>query len=132
MGIESYLIADSVVGVIAQRLVRRLCPKCRKARYATEEEKRTMGIRPETPNVVLYDPVGCTYCNKGYKGRIGVYEIMEITPRLKKIISNREDSDVLKQAALEEGMSTLRMSAARTALQGVTSYAEMLRVSFES
>lgn len=132
MGVESYLIADSVVGVIAQRLVRRLCPKCRKARYATEEEKRTMGIRPETPNVVLYDPVGCNSCNRGYKGRIGVYEIMEITPRLKRIISNREDSDVLKQAALEEGMSTLRMSAARTALQGITSYSEMLRVSFES
>ena len=132
MGVESYLIADSVVGVIAQRLVRRLCPKCRQARYATEEEKRTMGIRPETPNVVLYDPVGCSSCNRGYKGRIGVYEIMEITPRLKKIISNREDSDVLKQAALEEGMSTLRMSAARTALQGITSYSEMLRVSFES
>ncbi len=132
MGVESYLIADSVVGVIAQRLVRRLCPKCRQARYATEEEKRTMGIRPDTPNVVLYEPVGCMYCNRGYKGRIGVYEIMEITPRLKKIISNREDSDVLKQAALEEGMSTLRMSAARTALQGITSYSEMLRVSFES
>ena len=132
MGVESYLIADSVVGVIAQRLVRRLCPKCRQARYATEEEKRTMGIRPDTPNVVLYEPVGCMYCNRGYKGRIGVYEIMEITPRLKKIISTREDSDVLKQAALEEGMSTLRMSAARTALQGITSYSEMLRVSFES
>ena len=132
MGVESYLIADSVVGVIAQRLVRRLCPKCRQARYATEEEKRTMGIRPETPNVVLYDPVGCTYCNKGYKGRIGVYEIMEITPRLKKIISNKEDSEILKQAALEEGMSTLRMSAARTVLEGVTSFSEMLRVSFES
>ena len=132
MGVESYLIADSVVGVIAQRLVRRLCPKCKKARYATEEEKRSMGIRPETPNVVLYDPIGCNSCNRGYKGRIGVYEIMEITPRLKKIISNREDSDVLKQAALEEGMSTLRMSAARTALQGITSYSEMLRVSFES
>jgi type IV pilus assembly protein PilB len=57
---------------------------------------------------------------------------MEITPRLKKIISNKEDSDVLKQAALEEGMSTLRMSAARTALQGITSYSEMLRVSFET
>lgn len=132
MGVESYLIADSVVGVIAQRLVRRLCPKCKKARYATEEEKRSMGIRPETPNVVLYDPIGCNSCNKGYKGRIGVYEIMEITPRLKKIISNKEDSDVLKQAALEEGMSTLRMSAARTALQGITSYSEMLRVSFET
>ena len=131
MGVESYLIADSVVGVIAQRLVRRLCPKCKKERLATEEEKETMGIPAGAGDVVLYDPVGCTNCNKGYKGRIGVYEIMEISPRLKKIISHKEDSEVLKKAALEEGMSTLRMSSVRCCLQGITSYSEMLRVSFE-
>ncbi len=131
MGVESYLIADSVVGVIAQRLVRRLCPKCKKQRLATEEEKQTMGIPSGAGDVVLFDPVGCTSCNKGYKGRIGVYEIMEISPRLKKIISKKEDSEVLKKAALEEGMSTLRMSAVRCCLQGITSFSEMLRVSFE-
>ena len=90
-----------------------------------------MGIPANAGNVVLYDPVGCQNCNRGYKGRIGVYEIMEITPRLKKIISHKEDSDVLKKAALEEGMSTLRMSSVRCCLQGITSYSEMLRVSFE-
>ena len=131
MGVESYLIADSVVGVIAQRLVRRLCPKCKKERLATEEEKETMGIPAGAGDVILYDPVGCTNCNKGYKGRIGVYEIMEISPRLQKIISHKEDSEVLKKAALEEGMSTLRMSSVRCCLQGITSYSEMLRVSFE-
>ena len=131
MGVESYLIADSVVGVIAQRLVRRLCPKCKKERLATEEEKETMGIPAGAGDVILYDPVGCQSCNRGYKGRIGVYEIMEISPRLKKIISRKEDSDVLKKAALEEGMSTLRMSSVRCALQGITSFSEMLRVSFE-
>ncbi len=131
MGVESYLIADSVVGVIAQRLVRRLCPKCKKERLATREEREAMHVPANAGDVFLYDPVGCISCNKGYKGRIGVYEIMEITPRLKKIISKKEDSEVLKQAALEEGMSTLRMSAARCALQGITSYSEMLRVSFE-
>ena len=131
MGVESYLIADSVVGVIAQRLVRRLCPKCKRERLATEEEKETMGIPAGAGDVILYDPVGCQSCPRGYKGRIGVYEIMEITPRLKKIISRKEDSEVLKKAALEEGMSTLRMSSVRCCLQGITSFSEMLRVSFE-
>lgn len=131
MGVESYLIADSVVGVIAQRLVRRLCPKCKRQRPVTAEERKEMHISASEGEVLIYEPVGCVSCNKGYKGRIGVYEIMEISPRLKKIISNREDSEILKQAALEEGMSTLRMSAARCVRQGITSYSEMLRVSFE-
>ncbi len=131
MGIESYLIADSVVGVIAQRLVRRLCPKCKRERLANAEERREMHVPDSAGEVKIFEPVGCPSCNKGYKGRIGVYEIMEISPRLKKIISNREDSEILKAAALEEGMSTLRMSAARCVMQGITSYPEMLRVSFE-
>ncbi len=130
MGVESYLIADSVVGVIAQRLVRRLCPKCKKERPITTEERIALHV-PEGKEVTIFDPVGCPSCNRGYKGRIGVYEIMEISPRLKRIIARREDSDKLKEAALEEGMSTLRMSAARCCLNGITSYNEVLRVSFE-
>ena len=82
-------------------------------------------------DVVLYDPIGCPLCNKGYKGRIGVYEIMEMTPKLKKIVARKEDTDILKQVSVEEGMSTLRMSAVRCALQGITSFSEVLRVSFE-
>lgn len=131
MGVESYLIADSVVGVIAQRLVRRLCPKCKRERLATAEEREALHVPADQKDVTIFEPVGCQSCNKGYKGRIGVYEIMEITPTLKRIISRREDSDKLKEAALQEGMSTLRMSAARCCLNGITSFSEVLRVSFE-
>ncbi len=131
MGIESYLIADSVIGVIAQRLVRRLCPSCKQPRIATEQEKEIMGVNP-AEEVTMYKPCGCPQCDHtGYKGRIGVYEIMTVTPELKKIISNRGGADKIKEQALKEGMNTLHMSATEYVLEGMTSYEEMLRVSFD-
>lgn len=132
MGVESYLIADSVIGVIAQRLVRRLCPVCKKPRPATEDEKKFMGV-DENKDVTIYEPCGCSKCdNVGYKGRIGVYEIMRMTPALKKIISARQGADILKDKAIEEGMRTLRMSGSEYVLEGITSYAEAVRISFDS
>ena len=132
MGIDSYLLADSMVGVIAQRLVRRLCPACRKARFATAEEKQILS-RSQAEAVTVYEPVGCGRCNNmGYKGRIGVYEIMDISPKLKSIISRRGDADDIKTQALKEGMYTLRMSAVELVLDGTTSYSEMMKISFES
>lgn len=132
MGIESYLIADSVIGVIAQRLVRRLCPNCKRPRLATPDEKELMSCNPEE-DVTIYEPCGCSKCeNTGYKGRIGVYEIMRITPKLKTIISKRLGADAIKEQALQEGMYTLRMSATEYVLDGTTSYDEMIKVSFDS
>ena len=132
MGVESYLIADSVIGVIAQRLVRRLCPVCKKPRPATADEKKFMGV-DENKDVTIYEPCGCSKCdNVGYKGRIGVYEIMRMTPSLKKIISARQGADILKEKAIEEGMRTLRMSGSEYVLEGITSYAEAVRISFDS
>lgn len=132
MGIESYLIADSVIGVIAQRLVRRLCPLCKKPRPATDQEKEFMGV-DVNEDITIYDPCGCAKCeNTGYKGRIGVYEIMKMTPTLKKIISRREGADVLKDKAIEEGMRTLRMSGSGYVLDGTTSFTEVVRISFDS
>lgn len=132
MGVESYLIADSVVGIIAQRLVRRLCNDCKKEYEATAEEKELLGCSTAEP-LKLYKPCGCDKCdNTGYKGRIGVYEIMEITPRLKRVIAHNEDADKIKNVALEEGMKTLRMRAAEYVIDGTTSVTEMLKVSFDS
>ena len=131
MGIDSYLIADSMVGVIAQRLVRRLCPACRRKRLATEEEKMILK-RSEAEKIEIYEPVGCGRCdNTGYRGRIGVYEIMEVTPKLKTIISKGGDAEDIKNQALKEGMYTLRMSATELVLDGTTSYSEMMKVSFD-
>lgn len=131
MGIEPYLIADSTVGVIAQRLVRRLCPECKRLKKADAEELALLMFTPDA-NVTIYEPCGCPRCEgTGFKGRIGVYEIMEVTQPLKTIISKGGSAEDIKKKALEEGMSTLRMSATRYVLEGITSVQEMMRVSFD-
>jgi type IV pilus assembly protein PilB len=132
MGVESYLLADSMIGVIAQRLVRRLCPHCKKEHIATEEEKRMMGMEL-TEDFTIYEPVGCERCDQtGYSGRIGIYEIMTITPRLRNLIAQNVTADELKVAAQAEGMHTLRESASRLVQEGTTSYREMLHSTFEN
>ena len=132
MGIESYLLADSMVGVIAQRLVRRLCPHCKKPYEADEDEKKLLGVNPEE-SVTIYKPCGCERCSGiGYKGRIGVYEIMTITPAIRRVISKRGSAEEIKDVALSEGMHTLRMSASRMVMEGITSFSEMIKVSFDN
>jgi type IV pilus assembly protein PilB len=132
MGIESYLLADSMIGVIAQRLVRRLCPYCKKEHVTTADEKKQMGL-DLTKDFTIYEPVGCERCDQtGYNGRIGIYEIMTITPRLKNMIAKNVTADELKEAAQAEGMHTLRESAVRLVMEGTTSYREMLRTTFEN
>ena len=130
MGIEPYLIADSLVGIIAQRLVRRLCD-CKKPRLATVEEKTELDVDP-AEDIVVYEPCGCKYCdNTGYKGRIGIYEIMTITPKIKSMISKGNSADEIKEVAITEGMSTLKASAAKCVLDGTTSVSEMVKVTYE-
>lgn len=132
MGIESYLLADSLVGIIAQRLVRRLCPNCKKEHYATEEEKKVMNI-DENGDILIYEAAGCEKCdNTGYTGRIGIYEILTVTQNIKKLISRRATADEVACAAQTEGMHTLRQSATKLVLEGTTSYKEMLRTTFEN
>ncbi len=131
MGIEPYLIADSTIGVIAQRLVRRLCPECKRKKKADAEELELLQMEPDA-DVTVYEPCGCPRCDgTGFKGRIGVYEIMEVSQPLKSIISKGGTAEDIKNKALEEGMSTLRMSATKYVLEGITSVQEMMRVSFD-
>lgn len=131
MGIEPYLIADSVIGVIAQRLVRRLCPECKEEVIANEEELELLGL-PSDSVTKIYKHRGCSKCgNTGFKGRIGVYEIMEMSQDLKHIVAKNGDAEDIKKKALEEGMLTLRMSATELVLDGTTSIEEMIKVSFD-
>lgn len=132
MGMESYLIGDALVGVIAQRLVRRLCPECKRLVYATEDEKRLLGVT--TPgDLPIYEPVGCEACgNTGYHGRIGVYEIMPVTNDLRIKIAAGARADEIKEQAVSEGMSILSVSAAKLCVQGVTSFKEALKIAYES
>lgn len=132
MGIEGYLLADSLVGIIAQRLVRKLCPHCKKPHPVTEMERRLIGLKPDVDREI-YEPVGCDRCDRtGYTGRIGIYEIMKITPALKELITRNASVTELKEAAMREGMHTLKQSAGILVLKGVTSVAEMLRTTFEN
>ena len=131
MGIERYLIADSMVGVIAQRLVRKLCPHCRRARMATKEELRLLKQSPEAQTEV-YEPGGCNFCNNtGYFGRIGVFEIMEVDDTIRQLITENASTEELSRAAKAAGMHTLRENAIRYVLDGTTSIEEMLKASYE-
>jgi type IV pilus assembly protein PilB len=133
MGVESYLLADSIVGVIAQRLVRKLCPHCKKPREATENEKMLLGVDPAEP-LTIYEPGGCPMCAEtGFHGRTAVFEIMEITSELKRLISAQAPTEEIKKTAIEKcGMVTLRTAATKLVIQGVTTIPEMLKVSFEN
>ena len=131
MGVESYLIGDSVVGIIAQRLVRKLCPKCRKAREATDQEKKLLMVPASMPQTV-YEPVGCEDCGGiGYRGRTAIYEIMPVTAKLRNRIHDKVTADELQEIAVSEGMSTLRMAAAKKVKEGITSCAEMIKVAYD-
>lgn len=133
MGIEPYMIADATVGIIAQRLVRRICPKCRVAHEMTERDKQRLRLAGDS-KPIIYEPKigGCAYCNgTGYRGRIGVYEVMPITGILRDIISSGAGADEIQKTALKEGMTTLRLGAAKLVLKGVTSITEVERIAME-
>lgn len=134
MGVENYLIADSVVGVIAQRLVRRVCPTCGVVHEASPADMKTLGFKDLNRKIMLRYPghKECVRCGgTGYYGRIGIYEIMPITADLRQAITRGESADQLEAIALRHGMKTLRMSAVEYALKGITTVEEVRRVAFE-
>ena len=129
MGIESYIAGDAVVGVIAQRLVRRLCTTCKQPRLVEDEERVQLGIPADEEDVIIYEPQGCPLCNDtGYAGRIGVYEMMPVSRELQAVIASGATADVIEKQALKEGMLTLKMGAAKHVLDGITSIAEMNKI----
>ena len=131
MGIEPYVVGDALVGVIAQRLVRRLC-KCKQGRYAEDNEKKLLGI-PENEEFGVYEPVGCPLCNDtGFVGRIGVYEIMPVSRSLQAVIARGATADKIEEQALKEGMLTLKLAAGNLVKQGITSISEMKKIVYEA
>ena len=133
MGIEPYVAGDALVGVIAQRLVRRLCGSCKQARLAEPDEKTILGVDEDEEDVVIYEPAGCPLCGEtGYAGRIGVYEMMPVSKALQAVIAKGSTADVIEKQALSEGMLTLKMGAAKHVLNGITSLAEMKKITYET
>jgi type IV pilus assembly protein PilB len=130
MGVASYLISSSMVAVVAQRLLRRLCPIC-KAEYALPANlAREYGL-PE--GIPVYSAVGCDECrNTGYKGRVAIVEIMEVNERIKSLVNENAPVPTIRQAAMEGGMHLLVQSALRNVMTGVTSVEEMLALTVHS
>jgi type IV pilus assembly protein PilB len=132
MGIEPYTAGDALVGVIAQRLVRRLCT-CKQPRYAEDYEKRLLGVGDSEEDVVIYEPNGCPICNDtGYSGRIGVYEMMPVSRSLQQVIARNAPANEIEEQALNEGMSTLKLSVSKHVLSGITSMSEMRKIVYEA
>lgn len=131
MGIEPYVAGDALVGVIAQRLVRRLCNSCKQARLADDDEKVVLGVQDMDDDVVVYEAIGCPLCGEtGYAGRIGVYEMMPVSKELQAIIARGSTADVIEKQALKEGMLTLKMGAAKHVLNGITTLNEMKKITY--
>jgi len=129
MGIEPFLVASSLVAILAQRLVRKLCPHCKETYTPTADELRDIGVRVEDLRLPMYRAVGCKECNmKGYAGRIGIYELLMVTDAMRAAVTRRLDAVQLKKLAVSEGMKTLREDGIAKALAGVTTIDEVLRV----
>ncbi|MDU5080051.1 type II secretion system protein GspE [Tissierella sp. P1] len=129
MGIESYLVSSAIIGVVSQRLIKLLCPKCKTSYEAGYLEKKILGME-EKDKLILNKAVGCSFCNNGYKGRRAVHELMPINESIRQLIDKGANIDELRTQAIKDGMHTLLESAASLAIRGDTSYDEVLRVGF--
>lgn len=128
MGIEPFLVASTVEGIMAQRLVRRLCPSCKEAYTPKPEDVPRDFPWHKLEGRPLYRPIGCRTCrNLGYSGRFGIYELLATTEKVRQLAHDRKSSFEIKQAAIESGMLTLRDDAFRKAMDGDTSIDEVLR-----
>lgn len=130
MGVEPYLLSSTIVGVLAQRLVRRICPDCKELYEPTERELQSIGIDKATlAQGHLFHGKGCPACfGSGYKGRHGVYELMDVNNQIKKQIVKSPDAVELRHIALESGMTSLLTHGSTLVRQGITTVAEVLRV----
>ncbi|MBI5098225.1 MAG: type II secretion system ATPase GspE [Nitrospirae bacterium] len=127
MGIEPFLAASSLVCVLAQRLVRVICPHCRESYTPSKQETDYLGVDPLP--AILYRGKGCEKClGKGYLGRTGIYEFLEITPEVRTMISERKDAQAIRTSAIRSGFKTLQRNAIDKILKGITTIEEVLRV----
>ncbi|MEE2672192.1 MAG: type II secretion system ATPase GspE [Myxococcota bacterium] len=132
MGVEPFLVGSSLVAVLAQRLVRILCADCREGYTASADELQEIGIKPPDRDVLLYKAAGCGACNHtGYRGRMGIFELMMVDDEIRSMVSKNVDSKTIKRTAVGKGMGTLRIDGARKVLRGLTSVAEIIRATEE-
>jgi type IV pilus assembly protein PilB len=130
IGTEPYVIAGALLGVVAQRLVRRLCVHCRRQYTPPAETLRALNLtEADAAAIPFYRAGGCDHCNHtGYRGRIGIYEIMRVTDKLRRLIAARASEDQIREAAVAGGMITLGEDGLAKVKQGITTAEELLRV----
>ncbi len=133
MGVEPYLVTSSVIAILAQRLVRLLCPKCKEPVTPDAFTLEKIGLKLEDLSEgVLFTSKGCPYClQSGYRGRTGIYELLPIEDEIRRGIMNRVESGFIKKIALRQGMTSLRQDGTRKVARGMTSIEEVLRVTQE-
>jgi general secretion pathway protein E len=135
MGLEEYLLTSTVNGILAQRLVRKLCPVCKEGYKATPEIVKELGLRRFAPDgeIVLYKPAGCSACaGMGYRGRLAIIEILPMTDPIRKLIMAHAEAGAIQKLAIEEGMETLYENGLVKVIQGITTLEEVLRVTSEA
>ncbi len=131
MGVEPFLVASSLIGILAQRLVRTICPHCKKAYQASGRELDELGI-DSSSSTLLYKGEGCEACGySGYHGRAGIYELLTIDDDIRRLVMANSDASTVKRTATGKGMLTLREDGAHKVLAGITTTSEVLRVTHE-
>jgi type IV pilus assembly protein PilB len=132
MGVEPFMVASSMVGILAQRLVRIICPECKQSYQLPSNDlmRFFLGVG-ETEPVTLYKGTGCSLCNNtGYKGRIAIQEVMSISKEIRRLIMQKTAADLIKEQAIREGMLTLKEDGMKKALAGITTINEVIRVAY--
>ena len=132
MGIEPFLVASSLIAILAQRLVRRLCPDCKEQYRPSDVDLKDVGLNPAEFKGTMYRAVGCENCNhKGYRGRTGIYELLIVSEEVRQAVTAGADASMIKKVAIEHGLQTLREDGLQKAIEGHTSLDEVLRVTQE-
>lgn len=128
MGIEPFLVSSGVIGIVAQRLVRKICPRCKTSYIADNSEKKALNIEG---NITIYKGTGCAFCkNTGYKGRTAIHEVLALTKDIRELINNNSSDDIIRNKSIKNGMLTLNGSCKKLVLDGVTSVEELVKVTY--
>jgi type IV pilus assembly protein PilB len=131
MGIEPYLVASSLIGVLAQRLARTICPHCKESYEASSDALKKFGVYLDKKTVTLYRGSGCERCRRtGYLGRTGIFELMYVSDEIRELVVNKAPANVIKEQARKEGMKTLQEDCIDKVLAGITTIEEAIRIIF--
>jgi general secretion pathway protein E len=129
MGIEPFLVASSVVAVLAQRLIRKICPDCKKSYEPDDEELIRLGVVPGKKRPTFFRGTGCPACSQtGYRGRTGIHELLVMDDDIRRLIGSKADAAAIRQSSLAKGMVLLKDEAADRIFQGITTTEEVLRM----